>query len=114
MIFSSIERLITHSARSKFKRNMISGTYKWRNTLLHDSFPQLLMPLGNACVDGGVGILRGYIAYNGAGKQLISKAYMSNVKSVFGIPRIRRLFTSQGPEKKSRAFYPKVTKFCLV
>ncbi|XP_068318677.1 ATP-dependent zinc metalloprotease FTSH 10, mitochondrial-like [Pyrus communis] len=111
MIFSSIGRSITHSARSKFKRNVISGTYNRRNTLLHDSFPQLSTLLGNACVDGGVGILRGYIADNGAGKQLISKAYMSNVKSVFGIPGIRRLFSSQGPEKKNyENYYPKNKK----
>ncbi|KAM1648399.1 hypothetical protein ACFX2K_009799 [Malus domestica] len=101
MVFSSIRRSITHSARSKLNRNVISGSYNWRNTLRHDSFPPSLTPLGNACVDGCVGILRGYIAYNGAGKQLLSKAYMSNLKSVLGIPRIRRLFSSQGPGKKT-------------
>ncbi|XP_021825534.1 ATP-dependent zinc metalloprotease FTSH 10, mitochondrial-like [Prunus avium] len=109
MVFSSIGRSLSHSARSKFKRNVISGTYNGRTTFLHET-----VPLGNACisgVDGELGLLRGYLTYNGAGKQLVSNTYLSNFKSFLTNPRIRRFFSSQGHEKKNyENYYPKNKK----
>ncbi|PQQ09967.1 ATP-dependent zinc metalloprotease FTSH 10 mitochondrial-like [Prunus yedoensis var. nudiflora] len=69
---------------------------------------------GNACisgVDGELGLLRGYLTYKGAGKQLVSNTYLSNFKSFLTNPRIRRFFSSQRHEKKNyENYYPKNKK----
>lgn len=91
---------------------MISGTYNGRTTFLQET-----VPLGNACisgVDGELGLLRGYLTYNGAGKQLVSNTYLSNFKSFLANPRIRRFFSSRGHEKKSKVLCPSVKEKCLI
>ncbi|KAM5560154.1 ATP-dependent zinc metalloprotease FTSH 8, mitochondrial [Rosa sericea] len=108
MIFSSGGRLLSRSARSTLQKNVIWVNYNVRAALRHEP----LAPLGgNAGISGGLGLLRGYITYNGAGKQLVSNTYMSNLKSALANPRIRRLFSSERPGKKNyENYYPKDKK----
>jgi AFG3 family protein len=53
-------------------------------------------------VNGGLGILRRYLATVGAHKAFVSKAYLSDLNHVLANPRLRRLFSSEGPKKKSK------------
>ncbi|XP_062002635.1 ATP-dependent zinc metalloprotease FTSH 10, mitochondrial-like [Rosa rugosa] len=108
MIFSSGGRLLSRSARSAFQKNVIWVNYNGRAALRHEP----PTPLGgNAGISGGLGLLRGYLTYSGAGKQLVSNTYMSNLKSALANPRIRRLFSSERPGKKNyENYYPKDKK----
>ncbi|KAG2685867.1 hypothetical protein I3760_10G145600 [Carya illinoinensis] len=108
MIFSRIGRSLRRSARSSYQRHLISSG---RTVLPNDS---LLASTGNACisrVDGGLGLVRGYITSVGAGKQLVSNSFLSNFNSVLANPRLRRLFSSDAPKKKKfENYYPKEKK----
>jgi AFG3 family protein len=53
-------------------------------------------------VDGGLGFLRRYLATIGAHKELVSKACLSDLNRVLANPRLRRLFSSEAPKKKSK------------
>ncbi|KAG7960724.1 hypothetical protein I3843_10G138200 [Carya illinoinensis] len=108
MIFSRIGRTLRRSALSSSQRHLISSG---RTVLPNDS---LLASTGNACisrVDGGLGLVRGYITSVGAGKQLLSNSFLSNFNSVLANPRLRRLFSSDAPKKKKfENYYPKEKK----
>ncbi|KAG6693033.1 hypothetical protein I3842_10G143700 [Carya illinoinensis] len=108
MIFSRIGRTLRRSALSSSQRHLISSG---RTVLPNDS---LLASTGNACisrVDGGLGLVRGYITSVGAGKQLVSNSFLSNFNSVLANPRLRRLFSSDAPKKKKfENYYPKEKK----
>ncbi|PRQ43244.1 putative ATPase, AAA-type, core, peptidase, FtsH, peptidase M41, FtsH extracellular [Rosa chinensis] len=108
MIFSSGGRLLSRPARSAFQKSVIWVNYNGRAALRHEP----PTPLGgNAGISGGLGLLRGYLTYSGAGKQLVSNTYMSNLKSALANPRTRRLFSSERPGKKNyENYYPKDKK----
>lgn len=86
-------------------QDVFSGTCNGRPTFPYESFsPSTTTPLGNASFyggDAGLGLSRGYVTYNGAGKQLISNAYVSNLKDFLSNPRILRFFSTGGAGKKS-------------
>ncbi|OMO66340.1 Peptidase M41 [Corchorus capsularis] len=106
MIFSRIGRSLARSSRSTFRTNVIS-----RN-VLNES--RLSTPVGNACnsrVNEGIGLVRGYFALGGIGKQLVSNSRLSNLDSILANPRVRRFFCSDGPKKsKFENYYPKLRK----
>lgn len=54
-------------------------------------------------VHGCLGLARAYLTSTGvgAGKQLVSRKFLENVDSVLANPRIRRLFSSESPKKRS-------------
>lgn len=54
-----------------------------------------------ARVEGGIGLVRSYLTSVGAGKGILNRAYLSDIDSIFTNPRLRRLFCSQAPKKKS-------------
>lgn len=95
-------------------QNIISSG---RTVLPNDS---LLASTGNACiprVDGGLGLVRGYLTSVGAGKQLVSNSFLTNFNSVLANPRARRLFSSDAPKKKSKAmtciFCSSILFYCI-
>ncbi|XVF55263.1 hypothetical protein PTKIN_Ptkin06aG0023100 [Pterospermum kingtungense] len=107
MIFSRIGRSLTRSSRSTFQTSLIS-----RNLLSNES--HVPTPVGNACisrVNQGLGLIRGYFAPAGTGKQLVSNTRLSNLDSVLANPRIRRFFSSEGPKKRNyENYFPKNKK----
>ncbi|XVE96885.1 hypothetical protein REPUB_Repub02eG0262200 [Reevesia pubescens] len=107
MIFLRIGRCISRSSRSNLQTNVIS-----RNLLSNES--HVPNPIGNPCisrVNQGLGIVRGYFAPAGTGKQLVSNARYSNLGSILSNPRIRRFFSSEGPKKRNyENYYPKNKK----
>ncbi|XWS67088.1 hypothetical protein CRYUN_Cryun05aG0256600 [Craigia yunnanensis] len=107
MIFSRIGRSLSRSSRSTFQTNVIS-----RNLLSNDA--NVFRPVGNAYVsrvNQGLGLVRGYFAPAGTGKQLVSNARLSNLDSILANPRIRRFFSSEGPKKRNyENYYPKNKK----
>lgn len=63
------------------------------------------MPVENTCisgVDGGLGIIRGYLTSAGGVRQLLSKTNLFNSKSLLAKPRARLFFSSQAPKKRSK------------
>lgn len=50
----------------------------------------------------GLGIVRGYLSYSGAGKQIVSSTQLSNLNSILANPRVRRFFCSEAPKKRSK------------
>ncbi|KAK9289660.1 hypothetical protein L1049_007818 [Liquidambar formosana] len=113
MIFSRIGLSLSRSCRSNFQRNVLLGNYKGRS-LLSDDWLLRTMPLGNACnarVDGELGLVRGYLTSVGPGKQLASNTYLWDFNSVLTNLKFRRLFCSEGPEKRNyENYYPKGKK----
>ncbi|KAF3959325.1 hypothetical protein CMV_015852 [Castanea mollissima] len=111
MIFSRIGRSLFRSTRSSFQRNLNSGNYTERSLLPNESH---LSSSGSACIsrlDGGLGLVRGFVTSFGAGKQLVSNSYLSNFSSVIANPRVRRFFSSEAPKKKKyENYYPKDRK----
>ncbi|KAK7831110.1 atp-dependent zinc metalloprotease ftsh 10 [Quercus suber] len=111
MIFSRIGRSLFRSTRSSFQRNVNSGNYTERRLLPNESHSS---SSGSACisrVDGGLGLVRGFVTSFGAGKQLVSNSYLSNFSSVIANPRVRRFFSSEAPNKKKyENYYPKDRK----
>ncbi|KAL4605053.1 hypothetical protein ACB092_09G000800 [Castanea dentata] len=111
MIFSRIGRSLFRSTRSSFQRNLNSGDYTVRSLLPNESH---LSSSGSACIsrlDGGLGLVRGFVTSFGAGKQLVSNSYLSNFSSVIANPRVRRFFSSEAPKKKKyENYYPKDRK----
>ncbi|XP_022747766.1 ATP-dependent zinc metalloprotease FTSH 3, mitochondrial-like isoform X2 [Durio zibethinus] len=107
MIFSRIVRTLSRSSRSTFQTNLLS-----RNLLSSES--HVPRPVGNALisrVNQGLGLVRGYFAPAGTGKQLVSSTPLSNLDSILANPRIRRFFSSEGPKKrKYENYYPKNKK----
>lgn len=103
MIFSRISPYLSRSSRSTFQRNVLSGHCNGRFVASNDSvFPSI--PLGNARVDGGLGLLRGYLTSLRNGKQLGSNIYLSDISSVLANPR---LFCTDRPKKKNyENYYP--------
>ncbi|OMO66339.1 Peptidase M41 [Corchorus capsularis] len=81
-----------------------------RILLMNES--RLFRPVGNACISRvNQGLVRGYFAPAGIGKQLFSKSPWSNLDSVLANSRVRRSFCSQGPKKsKFGNFFPKFLK----
>ncbi|KAJ7950293.1 ATP-dependent zinc metalloprotease FTSH 10, mitochondrial-like protein [Quillaja saponaria] len=105
MILSRIGRSLTRSAQSRLRRNVLLD-----ESLLPST------PFGNASIsriENGYGNVRGYLTCigAGAGKQLVSNAYFSNLNSFLANPRIRRLFSSEAPKKRNyENYYPKDRK----
>lgn len=58
----------------------------------------------NSRVHGCLGLAKAYLtsAGAGAGKQLVSRKCLVDVNSVLANPRIRRLFSSESPKKRSK------------
>ena len=84
-------------------QNVNSGNYTERSLLPNESH---LSSSGSACisrVDGGLGLVRGFVTSFGAGKQFVSNSYLSNFSSVIANPRVRRFFSSEAPKKKSKS-----------
>ncbi|KAK3018892.1 hypothetical protein RJ639_002844 [Escallonia herrerae] len=101
MIFSIIGRSLSRSSRSK---NVFTGGNGLRSTLLNDAL--LRAPLTDGCLnqfDAKLGFLRGYLASIRPNKEIVSKAYLSDLNYVLGSPRIRRLFSTEAPKKKKNA-----------
>ncbi|XWS55646.1 hypothetical protein CRYUN_Cryun09bG0019000 [Craigia yunnanensis] len=71
-------------------------------------------PVGNSCisrVNQGLGLVRGYFAPAGTGKQLVSNTRLSNLDSILANSRIRRVFSTEGPKKRNyENYYPKNKK----
>ncbi|KAE8704526.1 ATP-dependent zinc metalloprotease FTSH 3 [Hibiscus syriacus] len=95
MFFSRIYRSLS---RSNFQTNGISRT-------LLSNGPSV--PL----VNQGLGLVRGFLAPAGVGKQLVSNTRLSNLDSILANPRIRRFFSSEGPKKRNyENYFPKNKK----
>uniref|UniRef100_A0A5B6ZP19 AAA+ ATPase domain-containing protein n=1 Tax=Davidia involucrata TaxID=16924 RepID=A0A5B6ZP19_DAVIN len=113
MIFSRIGRSLSRSSRSIFQRNVISGNYGVRQLLLNETLCSSTNA-GIARVDGGLGLVRGYLTSIGAGRQIVSNTYLSEFNSVFANPKLRRLFCSEVPKRRSKKkyenYYPKNKK----
>lgn len=77
-----------------YAQSVVSGTYGVRNESVN---------AWNARVDGGFGLVRGYLTSIGAGsgRQIVSPTYLLELDSVFKNPRLRRLFCSEAPKRKS-------------
>ncbi|KAK8337329.1 hypothetical protein V6Z11_A09G181500 [Gossypium hirsutum] len=94
MIFSRIGRSLSCSSRFNFENNVIS-----RNLLLNER--HIPRPVGNACISH----------FTEAGKKLVLNARLSILDSILGNPRIRRLFSSGGPKKRTyENYHPKNKK----
>ncbi|KAA8549291.1 hypothetical protein F0562_000975 [Nyssa sinensis] len=111
MIFSRIGRSASLSSRA---RNVLTGGNGRRSAFLNETF--LRAPYLNAYLnefDGKLGSLRGYLASIGASKEILLKAYLSDLNYVLANPRIHRFFSSEAPKKKKadyENFYPKNKK----
>ncbi|XP_059429772.1 ATP-dependent zinc metalloprotease FTSH 10, mitochondrial-like [Corylus avellana] len=109
MIFSKLGRALSRSSGSK---NLSYGGGVGRSVIGNEGL--LGLPGVNAYlgrVNGGLGILRRYLATVGAHKAFVSKAYLSDLNHVLANPRLRRLFSSEAPKKKNyENFYPKEKK----
>ncbi|KAB2046651.1 hypothetical protein ES319_D01G250400v1 [Gossypium barbadense] len=107
MIFSRIGRSLSRSSRSNFRINVIS-----RKLLRYES--NVPSPVTNTCisrVNKGLGLVRGYFAPAGVGKQLSTNTRLSNLDSILANPRIRRFFCSEGPKKRNyENYFPKNKK----
>ncbi|KAG4164042.1 hypothetical protein ERO13_D01G211400v2 [Gossypium hirsutum] len=107
MIFSRIGRSLSRSSRSNFRINVIS-----RKLLRYES--NVPSPVTNTCisrVNKGLGLVRGYFAPAGVGKQLSTNTRLSNLDSILANPRIRRSFCSEGPKKRNyENYFPKNKK----
>ncbi|TYI11023.1 hypothetical protein ES332_A09G182600v1 [Gossypium tomentosum] len=94
MVFSRIGRSLSCSSRFNFENNVIS-----RNLLLNER--HIPRPVGNACISH----------FTEAGKKLVLNARLSILDSILGNPRIRRLFSSGGPKKRTyENYHPKNKK----
>lgn len=112
MILSRIGRSLSRSARSTLQRNVINTNNYLYNarTVLDDE-----LTLRFAAIESnglrGLGIVRGYLSYSGAGKQIVSSTQLSNLNSIPANPRVRRFFCSEAPKKrKYENYYPKDKK----
>ena len=60
----------------------------------------------NAGIEEGLGLVRGYLTSIGAGtgRQLVAKSNtsLSEFSSIFANPRLRRLFCTETPKKRSK------------
>ncbi|KAA8516413.1 hypothetical protein F0562_016706 [Nyssa sinensis] len=105
MIFSRIGLSVSRSSRSTFQRNAIV-----RTSILNEAHCSWTNA-GIAHVDGGLGLVRGYLTSIRAGRQIVSNIYLSELNSIFANPKVRRLFCSQVPKKrKFENYYPKDKK----
>ncbi|XP_021622945.1 ATP-dependent zinc metalloprotease FTSH 8, mitochondrial isoform X2 [Manihot esculenta] len=96
MIFSRIVHSLSRSSRSALQR----GNAK---NVIASSCNARTMPVENTCisgVDGGLGIIRGYLTSAGGVRQLLSKTNLFNSKSLLAKPRARLFFSSQAPKKR--------------
>ncbi|KAG8487955.1 hypothetical protein CXB51_018815 [Gossypium anomalum] len=107
MSFSRIGRSLSRSSRSNFRTNVIS-----RKLLRNES--NVPSPVTNTCIsriNKGLGLVRGYFAPAGVGKQLSTNTPLSNLDSILANPRIRRFFCSEGPKKRNyENYFPKNKK----
>lgn len=104
MIFSRIGRSLPRSSCSTFIKSVISGNYAVRNESVN---------VWNARVDGGLGLVRGYLTSIGAGsgRKIVSQTFLSELDSVFVNPRLRRLFCSKAPKRRNcENYFPKNKK----
>lgn len=112
MILSRIGRSLSRSARSTLQRNVITtGNYLFNaRTVLVDELTSRFAALESNGIRG-LGIVRGYLSYSGAGKQIVSSTQLSNLNSILANPRVRRFFCSEAPKKrKYENYYPKDKK----
>lgn len=83
-------------------QNIISGNYGVREVLKKE------LVASNGCSGEGLGLVRGYLTSTGAvtGKQLVSNPYLPpGFNSIFANPRLRRLFCSEAPKKRSENYW---------
>ncbi|KAK6779276.1 hypothetical protein RDI58_021460 [Solanum bulbocastanum] len=105
MMLSRISRSISKASRSSIHKGVGYGV---RSAVLNE------VATGGACitrVDGGLGFVRTYLTLIGGGRKGLSKAYLSELDSVFASPRLRRFFCSEGPKRRNyENYYPKNKK----
>lgn len=82
-------------------QNIISANYGIREVLSKE------LVASNGCSGEGLGLVRGYLTSIGAvtGKQLVSNKYLPGFNSIFSNPRLRRLFCSEAPKKRSEKYW---------
>ncbi|CAK7342848.1 unnamed protein product [Dovyalis caffra] len=112
MMLSRIGRSLSRSARSKLQKNAITTSNYYcnaRTVLLKELISQSAALENNGA--HGLGIVRGYLSYAGAGKQVVSSTHLSNLNSILANPRVRRLFCSEAPKKRNyENYFPKHKK----
>ncbi|GFZ02276.1 FTSH protease 10 [Actinidia rufa] len=107
MIYSRLGRALSRSSRSAFHRKTGSGCYGTRTVVSKE------LVSSNAGIEGGLGLVRGYLTSVGAGtvRQLVSNTSLSEFSSIFANPRLRRLFCTEVPKKRNyENYYPKNKK----
>ncbi|XP_057513974.1 ATP-dependent zinc metalloprotease FTSH 8, mitochondrial-like [Actinidia eriantha] len=107
MIYSRLGRTLSRSSRSAFHRKTGSGCYGTRTVVSKE------LVSSNAGIEGGLGLVRGYLTSVGAGtvRQLVSNTSLSEFSSIFANPRLRRLFCTEVPKKRNyENYYPKNKK----
>ncbi|KAG5253248.1 ATP-dependent zinc metalloprotease FTSH [Salix suchowensis] len=112
MILSRIGRALSRPVRSTLQRNVITTSnyhYNARTVLVDELTSQFAALESNGL--RGLGIVRGYLSFSGAGKQIVSSKQLSNLNSILANPRVRRFFSSEAPKKrKYENYYPKDKK----
>ncbi|KAJ6778276.1 ATP-DEPENDENT ZINC METALLOPROTEASE FTSH 10 MITOCHONDRIAL-LIKE, partial [Salix koriyanagi] len=112
MILSRIGRALSRPVRSTLQRNVITSSnyhYNARTVLVDELTSQFAALESNGL--RGLGIVRGYLSFSGAGKQIVSSKQLSNLNSILANPRVRRFFSSEAPKKrKYENYYPKDKK----
>ncbi|KAL7136438.1 hypothetical protein ABFS83_10G031000 [Erythranthe nasuta] len=101
-MLSRIGRSLHQSSRASLNKGGFPGSYGVRSAILTE------FSTGNAftkCENGGLGLLRSYLTSIGAGKQVTKSHVLEEFHSVMASPRLRRLFCSQAPKKKSYEKY---------
>ncbi|XP_016462947.1 ATP-dependent zinc metalloprotease FTSH 10, mitochondrial-like [Nicotiana tabacum] len=109
MMLSRIGRSLSKSSHSNIHKGLVYGRgYGVRSAALDE------VAVRGACitrVDGELWFVRTYLTSIGSGKQGLSKAYLSELDSVFANHRLRRFFCSEGPKRRNyENYYPKDRK----
>uniref|UniRef100_A0A6N2MMR2 AAA+ ATPase domain-containing protein n=1 Tax=Salix viminalis TaxID=40686 RepID=A0A6N2MMR2_SALVM len=112
MILSRVGRALSRPVRSTLQRNVITTSnyhYNARSVLVDELTSQFAALEINGL--RGLGIVRGYLSFSGAGKQIVSSKQLSTLNSILANPRVRRFFSSEAPKKrKYENYYPKDKK----
>lgn len=101
MIYSRLARALSRSSRSASLSTSVSSGRRLVSSELGHS---------NACADGRLGFVRGYLVSIGAGtgRTIVSS---SRLDLVLANPRLRRFFCSEAPKKRNyENYYPKNKK----
>lgn len=110
IMFSRIGGSACRSSRTTLNKGASSGCHGTRSTIPSDFTTGVKLA---SWENGGLRFWRSYLTSFGVGggKQFLKRAILKELDSVFGSPRIRRLFCSQAPKKKKYDSYnPKKTE----